>query len=370
MKKLFITLFASTFFLACSKDESNTIPPEPTINLQGFSYDIGEITPTSMELEYVSTSVSGTGGKIIREIWYKKATDLEWSKKDITDEVVQRTHLLEGLEKATKYIVKPVFSIENITKEGLEKTVTTLPFKFSVRKYRLHEAHLYLTDNAEDTDFRELDATPYFFVEHGGDTLDLKYTTLSKDSILISLDSNSSILFQENDILTESLDLPLHFKLNDYYNNDILQQNFQIYNNQPKIDSLIVQQVIDCEDLQRTRLAFKGLFWDPLNPPSTPNGPDNYRVKISSVQNPSVSTPIMTLSEFDINSSSFTNGCKDGFRTVIDIPVENLFHRGSVLWVIFPKDLLPEGAYEIQFSVIKNDETYSADPLEFDLVYE
>mgnify|MGYP001951921202 CR=1 FL=1 len=102
-----------------------------------------------------------------------------------------------------------------------------------------------------------------------------------------------------------------------------------------------------------------------MNPPSTPNGPDNYRVKISSVQNPSVSTPIMTLSEFDIDSSSFTNGCKDGFRTVIDIPVENLFHRGSVLWVIFPKELGPEGAYEIQFKAKNKSESFDINAVLF-----
>lgn len=368
MKKKIIYLFASIFLLSCSEDEPAIITPEPIIiNLK---YEIREITPISLEIKFVSNSVSAIGGNLIRQIWFKKAIDLEWSIKDITDLDSQRTYLLEGLERATKYIIKPVFRIENLTTEGSSQTITTLPFKYFARSYGIHRALLYSPDNSDDIDFRELDPPLSFFITYRGDSLEMEYVAISKDSILISLDSNNSLFFEESFVFIERLDLPLNFKWRDHYKNNALEQDLEIYNNKPKIDSLIIQQVRDCEGFKRTQLAFRGLFWDPLlNSQNSLNGPDDYRVKISSVQNPSVSTPIMTISEFDQNSS-FSQGCKDGFRTVIDIPIQNFFHKGSVLWVAFPKDLLPNGAYEIQFSVIKNGETYSAEPFEFDLVYE
>jgi len=370
MKKLFIPLLTSIFLLACGEDEPVIIETEPSISLEGFSYGIGEITPTSVEIQFTSNSVRGSGGQLVREIWFKKPVEIEWSKVDITDAAAQQTYLLEGLEKATKYLLKPVFSIENLMKEGPERTFTTPPFTYFARRHGLHKALIYSPDDSEDIDFRELNPKPNFFIMHKGDSLEMEYTAISKDSMLLSLESNSSIFFDENDDSVERLDLPLHFNLNDYYNTNTLEQDLEIYNNQPRIDSLIIQQVRDCDGFERTQIVFRGLFWDPLNPPKSANSPDDYRVKISSVQNPSVSTPIMTISEFDANSNSFNQGCKDGFRTVIDIPVQNYFHRGSVLWVAFPKDLLPEGEYQLGFSIIKNDEIYTAEPFTFGLVYE
>jgi len=371
MKKYWSIIFLCTLFLSCGKDESSAVVQEtPTINLEGFSYEIGEITPASVEIQFTSNSVRGSGGQLVREIWFKKPVEIEWSKVDITDAAAQQAYLLERLEKATKYLLKPVFSIGNLMKEGPERTFTTPPFKYFARRYGLHKALIYSPDDSEDIDFRELNPKPNFFIMHKGDSLEMEYTAISKDSMLLSLESNSSIFFDENDDSVERLDLQLHFNLNDYYNTNTLGQDLEIFNNQPRIDSLIIQQVRDCDGFERTQIVFRGLFWDPLNAPNSANSPDDYRVKISSVQNPSVSTPIMTISEFDANSNSFNQGCKDGFRTVIDIPVQNFFHRGSVLWVAFPKDLLPEGEYQLGFSVIKNDEIYSATPFEFNLTYE
>ncbi len=370
MKKLFIPLIATIFLLACGEDEPVIIEKEPTISLEGFSYDIGEITPASVEIQLTSNSVRVSGGQLVREIWFKKPIETEWSKVDITNASAQQTYLLEGLEKATKYLLKPVFSIGDLIKEGPERTFTTLPFKYFSKRYGLHKALIFSPDNSEDIDFRELNPKPYFFITHKGDSLEMEHTAISKDSMLLSLDSNSSIFFDENEESIQKIGSPLYFKLKDYYNTNTLGLDLEIYNNQPKIDSLIIQQVRDCDGFERTQIVFRGLFWDPLNPPNSANSPDDYQVKISSVQNPSVSTPVMTISELDLSSSSFNQGCKDGFRTVIDIPAQNYFHRGSVLWVAFPKDLLPEGEYQLRFSVIKNDETYSAEPFEFNLTYE
>ena len=370
MQRLFIVLFVSVLFLSCGEDEPVIVQEDPKINFDRFSYDIGEITPSSVIVRFISNSVSGTGGQLIREIWYKKSNDSEWSKKDITDGALQQSHVLDGLENATKYNIKPVFSIGDLVKEGSERTISTLPFQYFSRGYSNEKALIWTRDSKDEIDFRALDPEPSFFLKFEADSLEMAYTAISKDSLITSLESNTSQFFESNEEYVEKIEASVSLRLNDFYDEKVTE--LDIYNKKPKIDSVYYQTVVSCDDYDVLKLLFRGNFWSAIydNKDTLFNVPNDYNISIKNKQDPSISSPVYTRSELRENKPGITTSCESDISIIEDVPIENNFHRGRFLWVSMPKDLFPEGDYILHFSAVKNDETYTAEPLEFELLYE
>ncbi len=365
MKKLRIVLLASVMFLGCSKDEPEVIvqaAPIPT--LDNITYDIGAITSTSVVIDFTSNSFSSSGGQLIREIWYKKPTDAEWSIKDISNTPSEQLqHLLNGLELATKYMIKPVFTIGELVKEGAETTVITLPFKFTATKDGFEQILLVSDDTS--VDFQAFESDPSFYLKYANDSIPMTYGAISKDSLLIAFETSNSLFFEGNDEYVEKINSSISFQFKDYYEKD--WKTLEIFNRQPKIDSLSSQNVTMCSGLDHTKLLFDGLFWNARGVSENLLEADDYVISIKNVQDPSISTPVYTKSNFVDDAAT---ACEAGFDILFEEPIQNRFHSGSSLWISFPKDLLPEGNYQLQFSAIKNNEIYSAEPLEFELLYE
>ena len=81
MKKLYIALLATLLFFSCSEDKPEAVQIGQTPNITNITYDIGAITSTSVVIDFTSNSFSSSGGDLIREIWYKKPADADWSIK-------------------------------------------------------------------------------------------------------------------------------------------------------------------------------------------------------------------------------------------------------------------------------------------------
>ena len=364
MKKLSPILFAAILFLSCSEDKPEVVQvEEPIVNFEDFSYDIGTITSTSVILEFTTNPISSFEGQLSQEIWYRKSTEVEWSIRDITNEKFQLVHLLEGLELATKYFIKPVFTIGELVKEGTEQIITTLPFKVTAKKDDFEQILLLSMDSS--IDFQNLESEPSFYLKYVNDSIPMTYTAISKDSLLITFEVDNSLFFQENDAYIEKINASISFQFKEYYEKD--WKGLEIFNRQPKIDSLIFQEVVSCTDLDHTKLQFTGLFWNANLFSESPLEADEYAISIKNVQDPSIATPVYIKSDFIENIAT---GCEAGIDIIFDEPIQNRFHSGSLLWISFPKDLLPEGDYQLQFSAIKNNETYTAEPFEFELSYQ
>ena len=364
MKKLYIVLIASLLFLSCSEDEPEVIQREgPIVNFEDFSYDIEAITSTSVILEFATNPISSFEGQISQEIWYRKSAEAEWLIRDITDEKFQLEHLLEGLELATIYFIKPVFTIGELVKEGEVQIITTLPFKVTAKKDSFEQILLLSKDTS--IDFQNLESEPSFYLKYVNDSIPMTYTAISKDSILITFQADNSLFFQENDAYVELINTSISFQFKDYYEKD--WKALEIFNRQPKIDSLNFQEVVSCSALDQTKLQFTGLFWNARLFSESQIEADEYAISIKNIADPSIATPVYVKSDFIEN---ITNGCEAGIDIISADPIQNRFHSGSFLWISFPKDLLPEGDYQLQFSAIKNDKTYTAEPLEFELSYE
>lgn len=364
MKKLYLVVLASVLFLSCSDDEPDTIQGAPLPSIGNINYDIGAITSTSVIVEFTSITFTSDGSKFILEIWHKKPSDSEWSILDITDAASETAHLLDGLELATEYIIKPVFSIGELVKEGAETSIITLPFKSIERKDYEFEQILLLSDDTS-VDFQAFESEPSFYLKYANDSIPMIYDAISKDSLLISFQANNSLFFEGNEEYVEKTDTSVSFQFKDYYEKD--WKTMEIFNRQPKIEALTSQNVVSCTDLDHTKLRFDGLFWNARAFSEILLEADDYAISIENVQNPSIATPVFTKSDFIENVA---DACETGFDILVELPVQNRFHSGSSLWVSFPKDLLPEGTYRLQFSVINTDETHTAEPLEFELSYE
>ena len=364
MKKLSLLLFASILFLSCSEDEPEVAQREaPTLNIGNFSYDIGTIASTSVIVEFTSNPVTSSGGELIQEIWFRKSSDTEWSILDITDVAFQQLYLLDGLDLATKYIIKPVFTIGELVKEGPERTLTTLPFEYTALKDGFEQ--ILLLSNDTSIDFQAFESEPSFYLKYANDSIPMIYDAISKDSLLISFQADNSLFFEGNDANVEKINTSISFQFKEYYEKD--WKGLEIFNRQPKIDSLIFQEVVSCTDLDHTKLQFTGLFWNATLFSESLLEADEYAISIKNVQDPSIATPVYIKSDFIENIAT---GCEAGIDIIFEEPIQNRFHSGSLLWISFPKDLLPEGDYQLQFSAIKNNETYTAEPFEFELSYQ
>lgn len=364
MKKLYLVLFASILFLSCSDDEPEVIQGAPLPSIGNITYDINAITSTSVIIEFTSISFTGDVNGFILEIWHKKPSDSEWSILDITNEASDTEHLLGGLELATKYIIKPVFTIGELVKEGAESSITTLPFKSIERKDYIFEQILLLS-NDTSVDFQAFESEPSFYLKYANDSIPMIYDAISKDSLLISFQADNSLFFNGNEEYVEKTDTSISFQFKDYYEKD--WKIMEIFNRQPKIESLTSQNVVSCTGVEHTKLRFDGLFWNARAFSEILLEADDYAISIKNVQDPSIATPVFTKSDFIDNVA---DACETGFDILPELPVQNRFHSGNSLWVSFPMDLLPEGNYQLEFSAINNDETYTAEPLEFVLSYE
>lgn len=365
MKKVYL-LVLTTILFSCGKDETEIPAPEPTIEVQGFLYNIKDVTTNSFTLRVTENGVRSSGGRLTTEIWFKEKNAEDWSKQeiDLVLGVGPTEHIVEGLKPATKYFVKPVFSISEIVKEAAQQTTTTKPFEFFRRKNGLEGVLLVSQD--ENIDFRELETKPSFFVKYKNDSIPMIYEAVSQDSLIASIKKSTLSFFEPEEPYIEKIEATVGFKVNDYYDD-----NFQLdlYNKRPKIDSLYFQRIEECDGLTYTKLLFQGLFWNAsiLLEDTDANRPDDYRISIKNIQDPSISSPILTI---DGLSTEIPQSCETGFNTLFDLPIQNRFHQGSFLWTSVPKDILPEGEYKLEFSVIKNEEIYTADSFEFILDYD
>lgn len=364
MKKLYIVLLASVLFLSCSDDEPAVVQGTPMASIGNITYDIGAITSTSVTIEFTAIDFTSDGSQFKLEIWHKKPADSDWTIKDITNAASESEHLVDGLELATKYVIKPVFTIGELVKEGAETSITTLPFKSIERKDFIFEEILLLS-NDTSVDFQAFESEPSFYLKYANDSIQMTYTAISKDSLLIAFQANNSLFFEGNEGYVEKVDTSISFQFKDYYEED--WKTMEIFNRQPKIESLVSQNVVTCTDLDHTKLRFDGLFWNARASLDILLEADEYTISIKNVQDPAISTPVFTKSDFIENVAE---ACETGFDILLELPVQNRFHSGSSLWISFPMNLLPEGNYQLHFSAFKNDETHTAEPLEFVLSYE
>lgn len=364
MKRLSIILVVSLIFISCSEDEPNVAPIGQTPTIDNITFDIDAITSASVVVDFTSNSFSSSGGQLIREIWYKKPIDTEWSIKNITNAPSEQLqHLVDGLEFATKYSIKAVFTIGELVRESGETNITTLPFETTALKDGFEQILLISKDSS--VDFQALESEPSFYLKFANDSIPMTINAISKDSLLIDFQADNSIFFEGNDEYVEKINTSVSFGLKDYYEKD--WKTLEVFNRQPKIDAIASLNVVSCTGLDHTKLQFTGFFWNAREYSESLFEADDYSFSIKNVQDPSISSPVFTKSDFIENVE---DACETGFDIFFELPVQNRFHSGSSLWVSFPQDLLPEGNYRLQFSVIKNGETYTAEPFEFELTYE
>ncbi len=364
MKRVYIFLIASLFFVSCSDDEPETVTGGQTPTIDNITYDIGAITSTSVIVDFTSNSFTSSGGQLIREIWYKKPVDSEWSIKDITAAPSEQLqHLIDGLDFATKYSIKAVFTIGELVRESTETNITTLPFETTAKKDGFEQILLISKDSS--VDFQAFESEPVFYLKYANDSIPMTPNVISKDSLLIDFQADNSIFFQNNNEYVEKINTSVSFGLKDYYEKN--WKTLEIFNRQPKIDALSFQEVVSCSELDHTKLQFNGLFWNARLFTESLFEADEYSISIKNVQDTSISTPVYTKSDFNENIAT---ACEAGIDILFTEPVQNRFHSGSSLWISFPRDLLPEGDYQLLFTAIKNDETYMAEPFAFELTYE
>lgn len=363
MKKLYIGLLASVLFLSCSDDEPAVVQGTPMASIGNITYDIGAITSSSVIIEFTSIDFTSDGSPFVLEIWHKKPSDSDWTIKDITNAASESEHLVDGLELATKYTIKPVFAIGELVKEGAETNITTLPFK-SVERKDFKFEQILLLSNDTTVDFLAFESEPSFYLKYANDSIPMMYDAISKDSLLIAFQADNSLFFDANEAYVENINATISFQFKDYYEED--WKTMEIFNRQPKIDAMALQNVVACTGVDHTKLRFDGLFWNARSFSDILLEADDYAITIENVQDPNISTPVFTKSDFIDNVAE---ACETGFDILVDPPVQNNFHSGSSLWISFPMDLLPEGDYQLQFSAIQNDVTHTAEPLEFVLAY-
>lgn len=364
MKKLLIILLAFALGVACSDDEPDVVQGGAPPTIDAITYDIGTITSSSVVIEFTSNSLSSSGGSLIREIWYKKPDASDWSIKDITNTPSEQLqHLVEGLDFATRYTIKAVFTVGELVRESTETNVVTLPFETTAKKDGFEQILLISGDTS--VDLEALPSAPSFYLKFANDSIQMTTTVLSKDSLLIDFQADNSIFFEANGDYVDKITAPVSFQLKDYYETE--WKTLEIFNRKPKIDALTSQMVVACTGEDQTKLAFDGLFW---NAPASMDSlleAEDYAISIRNVQNIALTTPVFGINDRVVG---IMDGCEAGFDILSEEPVANRFHSGSQLWVSFATSLLPEGEYELLFSVIQDDIVYTADTFTFTLSYQ
>lgn len=364
MKKVYLLLCASMLFFSCSDDDPEVVQGGTPPSIDAITYTIGSITSSSVVVEFTSNSFSSSGGSLIREIWYKRPDASDWSIKDITSTPSEQLqHLVNGLDFATRYTIKAVFTVGELVRESTETSITTLPFETTAKKEGFEQIVLISKDAS--IDFQALPSEPSFYLKFANDSLQMNATAVSKDTLMIDFQADNSIFFEGNESYVEKLTAPVSYQLKDYYEEE--WKTLEIFNRQPKIDELTSQPVVNCTGEDHTKLDFSGLFWNATASMDILLEADDYAISIQNMQNPSITTPVFTKSD---RIDDIMNSCAAGFDILLEEPVANRFHSGSRLWISFETSLLPEGTYQLQFSAIKDDTTYTADSFTFELMYE
>ncbi len=344
---------------------------EARIDLEGLASSIGEITSASIELQYTYSNLTTNGGDLVTEIWYKKRNDANWSVLEIPIEN-QKILEINGLERGTAYLAKPVFKVNDFVKEGEEIQFRTLPFNYTfIREGNPNS--IWITNIFADDDYNELRDGIVSFLKRESDSIPTEITIISKDSLLITPSTELSALFDSSIAYEERLEATLTLQFNDYYNGSF--STVDLFNPEPRTNALTFQKIVPCSESDKTKLLFQGFFWDSsIRTEIDFNKPEDYRINITSVEDPLITTDTYTqldqrIHDTDDVNSFLANSCEDGFTIVEDPPIGNPFHRGSFMWISFPTEVLPEGTYVLQFSIIKNGELLSAKPFEFQLQY-
>lgn len=347
------------------------MPSEARIDLEELASSIGEITSTSITLQYSYSNLTINGGDLVTEIWYRKLNDSNWNILEIPIEN-QKVLEINNLERGTVYLAKPVFKVNDFVKEGNETQFRTLPFNYTfIREGNPNS--IWVTNIFADDDYNELGDGIVSFLKRENDSIPTEITTISKDSLLITPSTGLQNLFDSSTVYEERLEASLTLQFNDYYNGSF--STIDLFNPKPKINALTFQKIVRCSDLDRTKLLFQGFFWDSsLRTEIDFNKPEDYQISITNVEDPLITTSTYTQIEQRFHDTDdvnlfLSNNCEEGFTIVEDPPIRNLFHRGSFMWISFPTDILPEGTYILQFSVIKNGKLLSAEPFEFQLQY-
>ncbi|RKN82579.1 hypothetical protein [Ulvibacterium marinum] len=357
--------------LGCSNNGTETIPAEARVDLEGLTSSIGEITSTSIALQYSYSNLTTNGGNLVTEIWYKKLNDGNWSILEVPIEN-QKVLEINNLERGTTYLAKPVFKVNDFVKEGAEIQFRTLPFNYTfVREGNPNS--IWITNIFADDDYTELGDNIVLFLKRENDSIPTEITVISKDSLWITAFTGLQTLFDSSGVYEERLEASLTLQFNDYYNGSF--STVDLFNPKPRINALSFQKTVSCSDLDKTKLLFQGFFWDSsLRTETDFNKPDDYQITITNIEDPLITIPVYTqldqrFHDTDDVNLFLSNNCEVGFTIVEDPPIRNLFHRGSFMWVSFPTEILPEGMYRLQFSVIKNGDLLSAEPFEFSLRY-
>jgi|GEM_PF-6740021 len=372
MMRIPLSIAIAVLFLSCDRSDGETADSSGThIDIIGLASTVEEITATSVALQYTYTDVLTDGGSPNTEIWYKKLEDNEWSILEVVLE--NETALqIEGLDRATSYLVKPVFRVNDFIREGSEIAFTTLPINYTfVREGNPNS--VWVTNIFADDDYTEVGSVLTSFLKKDNDSIPLQISVVSKDSLLLFPAIGLHTLFDPLPNYQERLEVSVTLQLNDYYMDNF--GTLELYNPIPRIETFSFQKVVDCDNSDKTKLLFQGLFWDAsLRATIDFNKPDDYRIRIQNVENTALATPIYGQMEersdptLDVDAF-LSNNCEEGFTIVEDAPVRNIFHRGSFLWISFPTQLLPEGSYELQFGLLKDGELLEAEPFGFELRY-
>ncbi|MEM9649993.1 MAG: hypothetical protein AAF969_16060, partial [Bacteroidota bacterium] len=323
-----ILVIFTVLSLSCSKNSTDTMPIEAKIDLEGLASGIGEITSTSIELQYTYSNLTTNGGDLATEIWYKKVTDEDWN---ILETPIENQKVVEinNLDRGIAYLVKPVFKVNNFVREGEEIQFRTLPFNYTFIREE-NPNSILVTNIFGDDNYNEVKDGIVTFFKSENDSIPTEVTIISKDSLLITPSAELPNLFDPF-VYEERLEATLTLRFNDYYNGSFGTIN--LFNPKPKIDVLNFQKIVPCSETDKTKLLFQGFFWDSSIRTETDfNKPEEYQIKIISVENPLITTPTYTLLDQRVHdnddvNSFLANSCEEGFTIIEDPPIRNSFHR-------------------------------------------
>lgn len=364
MKKILSVIFVLCILFACSDDEPEVVQGGDPPNIDTITYDVGAITSSSVVIEFTSNSFTSSGGSLIREIWFKRPEATDWSIKDITDAPSEQLqHLVDGLDFATRYTIKAVFTVGELVRESSETSIVTLPFETTARKDGFEQIVLISQDMS--VDFQALASDPTFYLKYANDSIPMALTKVSKDTLLIDFQADNAIFFADDEGYVDKFTAPISYQLQDYYEKE--WKTLEIFNRKPKIDAQSAQTVVNCTGEDHTKLAFSGLFWNATDATDILLEAEEYAITIQNVQNASIATPVFVKND---EIADVANACESGFSILPVDPITNRFHSGRELWISFETNLLPEGTYQLQFSALYDGVTYTADPFNFELTYE